>query len=418
MPRSSSTRSLPRVEELGRSLARAWSKAGRSIEAFPDLSLRALRTGALGRHLTVQQLLVWASEGHAPDFTGPRSELATRSFPLFEDEDFIVELLIWTDGPATLAGVAGALEILSGASLHCTGRSEREAEIAPAFFVGMTSRTQLDALRPGSKLSLDPGDRRFHLLAHFERPVTAILVRALVASAAGRRVRYLSPRGTASLEEPPALRRRFDALSTLRTLDVERFWEAWTGAAAGMDLPCLFLVLFRLCGERDRERAAEVLRKARATHGEKVDALHAVCEEHLRQATIVSRWMRARGKEHAFLFAVLLLAQDRPQVLAAIRKRYPRRDPLHTLVTWILQLARPDPSAGGRNGLDLPLNEVTTRVLELTVRGVAFERLVRALRRDFALGDGDLGMVRQAHDFLREHPLFRNLCAERRSRSR
>ncbi len=389
------------------------------MEVFPGLALRALRTGALGRHLAVQQLLIWASEAHTlPGFAGPRVELATRSFPLLQSEHFAVELLIWTDGPATLAGVSGALEILTGGSLHCTGRSEREEELAPGFFVGRTSRTQLDVLGPGSRLALEAGDRRFHLLAHFERPVAAILVRAETASAAVRRVRYLSPCGTASLDEPPALRRRFDALSTLRTLDVEQFWKTWVGAAAEMDLPCLFLVLFRLCGERDRERAAEVLRKARTTHGEKVDALRAVSDEHLRQAAIVTRWMRARGTAHGFLFAVLLLAQDRPQVLEAIRKRYPRRDPVQTLAAWILELARPDPSGGGTNGLDLPLNEVTTRVLELTVRGASFERLVRTLRRDFAIGDGDLGLARQAHDFFREHPLFRNLCATRRSRAR
>ena len=311
------------------------------------------------------EILRWAAH-HGSDHDGGTSKLA---FELFAANEFVIEAVVWPEGFTTLVDVVGAIAIVRGACVHRRGRSEDERSLAPDFVVGRTQTLDLEILEAGDVRTLE-GD--FHVFASFDRPVVALVVRRRRARAIGRRQVYRSPRWTVTLAQPPALMKRFDAFSCLRTVDDGRFWRVWAAEARAMDLACFYLVLFILVGDADRKRVAPVLRAARTRHGEKVDALLPACEEHLRQGHITRRWSRARSVDHELLCALLAMTTSRRQLLDLVRRRHPARDPAAAVTEWIRELDPPS------LGLDTAGMKALRRVLDGRPIDTAAERRLRS----------------------------------------
>jgi hypothetical protein len=90
---------------------------------------------------------------------------------------------------------------------------------------------------------------------------------------------------------------------------------------------------------RSDERFLALLDRARVRHGDLAERLLPVYEEKWRQNDIARRRDQIKGEDHRFFLALLLNVPDRATMLRLIGERFPDRDPIELVVSWISELS-------------------------------------------------------------------------------
>lgn len=171
-------------QELARTVAREWRRAGGRPGAFPGIAVRALEAfpyelplagldAALGRLLQGSAAL--------PDQVNLHNTFGQPPVTLFNNGRFVVDLYFWLTFDTSIHshGFRGAFRVLHGSSLHeiFTVRTTRRVASDVALVDLGTPRAEL--LKPGAVRAIRPGRGLTHGVIHLENPTVTLCVKTI-----------------------------------------------------------------------------------------------------------------------------------------------------------------------------------------------------------------------------------------------
>lgn len=374
-------RSADYFERLGDRLAGRWRAEHQDPSRFPALALAALAERPPIEHVATIDVVrdVLGGENLPLQFD-PGSSFGNPPITLYRNGEFLIDLLLWVDATTAIHqhGFGGAFSVLEGSSIHSRYRFRERRRLNAHFLIGDLALDSIELLRPGDARAIPDGRAFIHALFHLERPSATIVVRTVNSPGGELQYTYYAP-SVARFERPPS--RRVELAGYLFEIQ-HRDRVALTCAALDR---CHFPEAFELL-DRVRPLAVPVeltrlARRVRLRHGKLAELLPAALAERTRQQFIMRRRHAVQGAEHRFFLALLLNAPRADLILALVRDRYPKRDPVDTVVGWLGELAG-QPLPGGGNALGLELDPFGLELARLALRGFDGARLRRRLERD------------------------------------
>jgi hypothetical protein len=192
-----------------------------------------------------------------------------------------------------------------------------------------------------------------HSLFHLDRPSVTITIRTYKAPGAPVQYSYLKPfLAVNPFFTDASLTKKVQTVSLLLRMkhpEADRFMEDLLDES---DFHTAFAVLEQafdfLCHReleeiigvsRSRDRFQALLDRARNKHDRLADLLPPVFEEGWRQAEITRRRTEIKGQDHRFFLALLLNVPDRGTVLRLVKEKFPERDAVDLVVSWVRELS-------------------------------------------------------------------------------
>jgi hypothetical protein len=134
-----------------------------------------------------------------------------------------------------------------------------------------------------------------------------------------------------------------------------------------------------------RDRFEILLEKARSRHGELVDSILPVFEEDQRLKDIIGRRTFITSSEHRFFLALLLNISSKAMIFDLIKRRFPEREPIETVLDWVMDLSTirvwgsDDPNVLGLKDF----NDQYLFVLEGLLRDHSLEHIKDSIEREY-----------------------------------
>ena len=274
---------------------------------------------------------------------------------VYVGSEFFIDVYFWLDGTTSIHqhAFSGAFQVLLGSSVHSSYRFEKQREINPHFMTGEISLNEVSLLTRSDIKEINPGPQYIHSLFHLERPSATITIRNYKTPSAAVQFRYQKPFiaydpffNDASLRRKPQtvellLRMKHpqvdDFIGSL--LDSSDFHTAYEVLKKAFHFLCHRELEEAIGVTRSADRFKALLNLARRKHGELADLLVPVYEEEWRQDEITKRRATIKREDHRFFLALLLNVPERETILRLVKERFPDRDAVELVVSWIKELA-------------------------------------------------------------------------------
>jgi hypothetical protein len=221
------------------------------------------------------------------------------------------------------------------------------------LIIGELADRGAEVLGVGDTRQIDAGPSFIHSLFHLDRPSASLVIRTRRTPQALPQYTYYKPCFAIDpFYETAAMNKRLQSADLLLGMDHPQADEMIGEMLDCADFQTTFAVIELLynrlphnpiekqfglsLGER---RLEAFFRIARRRHGGLVDLILPVFAEAERQAYLSYRRGQITSTEHRFLLALLLNVPDRERMLDLVRERFPDRDPVATVVSWVEELA-------------------------------------------------------------------------------
>lgn len=171
-------------QELARTVAREWRRAGERPGAFPGIAVSALEAFPYALSLEgLDDSLGRLLQGRAalPDQVNLHNTFGQPPVTLFNNGRFVVDLYFWLTSDTSIHshGFRGAFRVLHGSSLHevFTVRTIRRVAADAALVDLGTPRAEL--LQAGAVRAIRPGRGLTHGVIHLENPTVTLCVKTI-----------------------------------------------------------------------------------------------------------------------------------------------------------------------------------------------------------------------------------------------
>ncbi|MFZ9919752.1 MAG: hypothetical protein ACO3FQ_01160 [Terrimicrobiaceae bacterium] len=326
--------------ELGNSVYTRWKKANFSLEAFPEIAVKALKAKPAFQHVDLQKFtrdFLLHDEQPFQSVSG----FGQPELIVYDNPKFYIQALFWLDGTTDIHQheFSGAFQVFKGSSIHSRYAFENAEPITAHFRLGDLKLQETRLLECGDTVPIVSGRACIHSLFHLETPSVTIVIRTHSDPGTGPQFTYLPPHLAVDPVQGDSL-----TLRRKQLLDVlER-----TGS---FEYPGLVL---KMIGLLDFERGFFVLQNAQShlqnlgvwdevwaafskKHGALAKPVLPTLLEILRRDALVAMRATIEDPDHRFLLALLLNLESREAILAMVAQRYPG-DPLKNIFQWALEM--------------------------------------------------------------------------------
>ena len=385
---------------MGERLERDWSKQGYDERSFPKLAHAVLEHSDLSGWAQPSRLLQHVLRAttlppqHTFDFGKP-------ALVVYEGRHFYIEVLFWTSGSVSVHqhGFSGAFHVLAGSSVHCTFEFDEVKRVNSRFRLGHLTRTGSEILDCGVTRCIHAATL-IHSLFHLDQPSVTVVVRTRTEPAALPQYCYEPPHVARDpFHHDPLGRRRLEALSLLRELDVAKWRAAFSDYVTKGDLQMCYQGLQLVVA--DPELFADLFARSRRAHGAIADYLPPVFERMRLRDVLVERRNTIRDASHRLFLAMLLNLDTRDEILRQVRARFPG-SPVATIVRWVRELSAQcsadDPVFG------LRFSDAESEIFECLLHGKTVSQVLHKLTRSY----GAEAVRRQRSDIERFHAALCN----------
>ena len=342
--------------ELGALVEGRWRAQDYNENVFPGIAAQALAELKLSTRVDPWEIIRWVHRTpDLPEQMDLPGKFGNPPLTLYVGPRFFIDVYYWLDGTTTIHqhSFSGAFQVLLGGSVHSRYRFENEREINPHFLVGKIEFNDVSLLSQGDIREIVSGSQFIHSLFHLDRPSITITVRTYKAPGAPVQYSYLKPfLAINPFFTDASLTRKVQTVSLLlrmkhpeadrfieELLDESDFHTAFTVLEQAFDFLC-HRELEEIIGvSRSRDRFQALLDSARNKHGRLADLLPPVFEEGWRQAEITRRRTEIKGQDHRFFLALLLNVPDRATVLRLVKEKFPEKDAVDLVVSWVRELS-------------------------------------------------------------------------------
>jgi hypothetical protein len=231
---------------------------------------------------------------------------------------------------------------MHGSSLQSLWEFEPTEQVAMRLALGRVSLKKAELLRKGDSRPIIAGKQLIHPTFHLDRPSLTVVVRTLGEANKQPQYSYLPP--TIAYDPfamVPSVQRGTQLLRMLLISGKRAEYEEITRRILGTeDTYSVFQFLlstFELIeGEDERHN---LLLAARLKHPNLIEALQPALLQGERRNKIVAIRERVSSIDLQFFLALLLNIPERSAILSLIEQRYPSRDPITAIVTWVRELS-------------------------------------------------------------------------------
>ncbi|WP_394828327.1 hypothetical protein [Pendulispora albinea] len=407
------------LQRLGDRIEKEWFRANFRDRSFPSICARALSET---RVVDVEALLDWGLGcERLPEQVDADFDFGEPPLTVFSSERFYISVHFWLDGTTNIHehGFSGAFVVLEGGSLHTTFAFRPAHEINDHFAIGELHEKHVERLEPGDVREIHGNghpDSTIHSLFHLERPSATLVVRTYRDTRTRPQYSY-SRAGAAwnSLYDRKEIKRRGQLLQLVqqtRPDHVHEYCLRWFDVADDVGA---FLALRSGVGRLSPDEGNALLNAAELRRPELTRLARDVVAADRCEAGIIRRRSVVTDPGLRFFLAVLLNVRGRENALRLIGEKYRERDPVDTVMEWILALSKlpairlEEPSA-----LGFPLDEVTAMALRNLLTGAPCEALEREVAT-FAkrpLTVNECGALENLRDAFRRSEMFGGVLGE------
>ncbi len=231
---------------------------------------------------------------------------------------------------------------MHGSSLQCLWEFEPSEQLAMRLALGRVSLKKAELLRKGDSRTIIAGKQLIHSTFHLDRPSLTVVVRTLGEANKQPQYSYLPPTiAYDSFAIVPSVQRRTQLLRMLlicgKRAEYGEIARHILGTEDAYSVFQFLLSTFELIEDEDERQ--DLLLTARVKHGKLIDALQPALLQVERTNKIVAIREWVTNSDLQFFLALLLNIPERPAILNLIERRYPSRDPITTIVTWVRELS-------------------------------------------------------------------------------
>ncbi len=328
-------------QRLGSVVGRLWKERNYNEEDFPEVASRGLSELPPHQHVSLWDVAKW---GLTTEQLPPQADLGAKfgqpPLTVYSARDFRIEVLFWVQGIPAIHqhSFSGAFHVMHGSSLQCLWDFKPVEQLAMRLAVGQVSLTKAELLRKGDSRPILAGKQMIHSTFHLDRPSLTVVVRTLGEIDKLPQYAYLPPTiAYAEQNDVPSVKRRTQLLRMLLISGKHaEFSEIVRHILATEDAYSIFhflLSTFELLEDEDERHS--LLLAARLRHPGLIEALIPA----LAQVERTNKTVRIREQisncDLQFFLALLLNVPQRSAILKLTEQRYPSRDPVDSILSWI-----------------------------------------------------------------------------------
>jgi len=231
---------------------------------------------------------------------------------------------------------------MHGSSLQSLWEFELTKQIAMRLALGRISLKKAELLRKGDSRPIFAGKRLIHSTFHLDRPSLTVVVRTLGEVDELPQYSYLPPTiAYAQDHDIPSVQRRSQLLRMLlisgKCAEFGEIAHHLLGTEDAYSVFQFLLSTFELIEDEDERH--DLLLTARLKHPQLIEALQPALLRVERTNKILAIRERVSNSDLQFFLALLLNIPERPAILNLIEQRYPSRDAITAIVTWVRELS-------------------------------------------------------------------------------
>src|SRR6266481_5856130 len=332
-------------QRLGSLVTRLWKERNYNEEDFPEVASRALSELPPDQHVSFWDVAKWALTcERLPGQADLNAKFGQPPLTVYAGRDFRIEVLFWVQGIPAIHqhSFSGAFHVMHGSSLHSLWEFELTEQIAMRLALGRVSLKKAELLQKGDSRPIIAGRRLIHSTFHLDRPSLTVVVRTLGEANKQPQYSYLPP--TIAYDPfamVPSVQRRAQLLRMLlisgKRAEYQEIAHHMLGTEDAYSVFQFLLSTFALIENEDERH--NLLLAARLKHPKLIETLHPALLQDERRSKIVQIRERVSNSDLQFFLALLLNITERTAILNLIEQRYPSRDPMTAIVTWVRELS-------------------------------------------------------------------------------
>jgi len=330
---------------LGSLVTSLWKERNYNEEDFPEVASRGLSELPPDQHVSFWDVSKWALTcERLPGQADLSAKFGQPPLTVFGGRDFRIEVLFWVQGIPAIHqhSFSGAFHVMHGSSLQSLWEFEPTEQVAMRLALGRVSLKKAELLQKGDSRPIIAGKRLIHSTFHLDRPSLTVVVRTLGEINKLPQYSYLPPTiAYAQDHDVPSVQRRSQLLRMLLTsgkrAEYNEIARHVLGTEDAYSVFQFLLATFELIEDEDERQ--NLLLAARRKHPKLIQALQPALLQAERRNKIVQVRERVSNSDLQFFLALLLNITERPAILSLIEQRYPSRDPVTAIVTWVRELS-------------------------------------------------------------------------------
>ncbi len=332
-------------QRLGSMVTRLWKERDYNEEDFPEVASRGLSELPPDQHVSFWDVSKWALTcERLPGQADLSAKFGQPPLTVFGGRDFRIEVLFWVQGIPAIHqhSFSGAFHVMHGSSLQSLWEFEPTEQVAMRLALGRVSLKKAELLRKGDSRPIIAGKRLIHSTFHLDRPSLTVVVRTLGEANKQPQYSYLPP--TIAYDPfamVPSVQRRTQLLRMLlisgKRAEYNEIARHVLGTEDAYSVFQFLLSTFELIEDEDERH--DLLLAAQWKHPKLIEALRPALFQAERRNKIVQVRERVSNSDLQFFLALLLNITERPAILSLIEQRYPSRDPVQAIVTWVRELS-------------------------------------------------------------------------------
>src|SRR5882762_1011207 len=332
-------------QRLGSLVSRLWKERNYNEQDFPEVAGLGLTELPPHQHVSFWDVAKW---GLTCERLSGQADLSAKfgqpPLTVYGGRDFRIEVLFWVQGIPAIHqhGFSGAFHVVHGSSLQSLWEFELSEQVAMRLAFGRVFLKKAELLRKGDSRPIIAGKQLIHSTFHLDRPSLTVVVRTIGEANQQPQYSYLPP--TIAYDPfniVPSVQRRTQLLRMLLISGKRaEYVEIMRHILGTEDAYSVFQFLFSTLEMiEDEDERHELLLAARLKHPKLIEALRPALLHAERRNKIAAIRERVTNSDLQFFLALLLNIPDLPVILSLIGQRYPSRDPVDAIVTWVRELS-------------------------------------------------------------------------------
>src|SRR6266851_1692867 len=332
-------------QHLGSLVTRLWKERNYNEEDFPAVASQALAELPPHQHVSFWDVSKWAlTTERLPSQVDISAKFGQPPLTVYAGRDFRIEVLFWVQGIPAIHqhSFSGAFHVMHGSSLQSLWEFEPTEQVTMRLALGLVSLKKAELLRKGDSRPIIAGKQLIHSTFHLDRPSLTVVVRTLGEANKQPQYAYLPP--TIAYDPfgiVPSVERRTQLLRMLlisgKRAEYEEIVRHVLGTEDAYSVFQFLVSTFEMI--EDEYERHNLLLAARWKHPRLIEALQPALLQAERRNKIVQVRERVSNSDLQFFLALLLNIPERAAIISLIEQRYPSRDPVTAIVTWVRELS-------------------------------------------------------------------------------
>src|SRR6266699_3764019 len=388
-------------QKLGSLVTRFWKERNYNEDDFPEVASRGLSELPPDRYVTFWDVVKWALTcEQLPTQADLGAKFGQPPLTVYGGRDFRIEVLFWVQGIPVVHqhSFSGAFHVMHGSSLQSLWEFEPTEQVAMRLALGRVSLKKAELLRKGDSRPIIAGKRLIHSTFHLDRPSLTVVVRTLGDANKQPQYSYLPPTiAYVPFAMVPSVQRRTQLLRMLlvsgKHAEYQEIANHMLGTEDAYPVFQFLLSTFELIEDEDERH--NLLLAARWKHPKLIEALQPALLQDERRNKIVQVRERVSNSDLQFFLALLLNITERSAILSLIEQRYPSRDPINAVVSWVRELSE-------MGVLGVRFNKPWLSLLQCLLMNLSEEEICQTFSNEYAgyrAADLELGLHELASAF-------------------